>query len=64
MIKFQKHFTANLEKLRVAEMDVKEGPRFLNCFMDLTTFLGIKLDDSSMQSPRGPSKVKIREYLS
>lgn len=41
MMKFQKHFKSNLEKLKLAESEVKSGPKFANCFLDLTLFLGI-----------------------
>lgn len=76
MAKFQKHFKSNLEKLKLAESEVRSGPKFANCFLDLTLFLGIQLEnldssahregirsqDCSLASPQG--SIRIQEFLS
>ena len=39
IFKFQKYFLDNLEKLTFSELDKKSGPKFSNCFQDLSAHL-------------------------
>jgi hypothetical protein len=50
MIKFKRHFKSNIEKLRIAESEIKIGPKFANCFIDMTVHLGMELDKIEMKS--------------
>jgi len=52
MEKFKKHFKSNIEKLRIAESEFVIGPKFANCFMEMTVFLGMELDKIDVKPKR------------